>query len=217
MVGGRPGRLTDVHLVALAGVPLGSMNLDHRCRILVEYGKWTALSAVKSGGPIKAQKPVYQLLDGVAFSKVLNRSLGPITCEEFNHWHRDQTVALCARAKPKLPPRWVKAHGSEFPVGWGAKLINVFLKTTAYVGDLGRKNLRDALHPPLDNRLRDRLVKCFHGCPEIRDAVKFHSIKAIEPYEQYQGIINGCRAAAEELAKRGRACSLFEVEQLWST
>ena len=116
-----------------------------------------------------------------------------------------------------LPPKWVGAHGSEFPVGWGAKLINVFLKTTAYVGDLGRKNLRDALHPPLDNRLRDRLVRCFHDCPKIRDAVKFDSIKAIEPYEQYQGIINGCRAAAEELAKRGGACSLFEVEQLWST
>ena len=29
-------------------VPLGSMNLDPRCRILVEYAKWTGLSAVKA-------------------------------------------------------------------------------------------------------------------------------------------------------------------------
>ena len=193
-------------------VPLGSMNLDPRCRILVEYAKWTALSAVKQG-PIRAQEPVYQLLGGVAFSKVLNRSLGPITCEKFDEWHQCETEALCDRARDCLPRRWAR----KLPVGWGAKLINVFLKTTAYVGDLGREGLRYALHPPLDNRLRDHLVKCFQERSEIRDAVRFDSIKAITKYEQYQGIINGCRAAAEELAKRGGACSLFEVEQLWST
>ena len=189
------------------------MNLERRCQILVEYAKWTALSAVKQG-PIRAKEPVYRLLDEVAFSKMLNPSLGPISCNEFNEWHRCQTNDLCAQAKPYLPSKWVETHpGREFPVGWGTKLINVFLKTTAYVGDLGREGLRDALHPPLDNRLRDRLVKCF---PEIRD-VNFRSITAIATYEEYQRIIEGCRAAAEELAKRGGACSLFEVEQLWST
>ena len=44
---------------------MASMNLDPRCRILVEYAKWTALSAVRQG-PIRAREPVYQLLDGVA-------------------------------------------------------------------------------------------------------------------------------------------------------
>ena len=185
---------------------------DPRHQILVEYAKWTALSAVGAGSPIKAQKPVYRLLDGVAFSEVLNPSRGSISCQQFDAWHCCETNALCDRAT-KLPPRWAR----ELPVGWGAKLINVYLKTAAYVGDLGRENLRVALHPPLDTRLRDRLVKCFHDCPKIRDAVKFDAIRAIATYEQYQGIINGCRAAAEELAKRGGACTLFEVEQLWST
>ena len=187
--------------------------LEPRCQILVEYAKWTALSAVKAGSPIKALKPVYRLLAGVAFSRVLNPSLGRIPRKEFNEWHRCETNALCARAKP-LPPRWVEAHScSEFPVGWSAKLINVYLKTAAYVGDLGREGLRDVLHPPLDNRLKARLVKCFREYPKIRDAVNFPSITAIATYEKYEIIIDdGCRAAAEVLG-----CSLFEIEQLWST
>ena len=98
--------------------------------------------------------------------------------------------------------------GAELAAGWGAKLINVYLKTAAYVGALGREGLRNALHPPLDTRLRDRLVECF---PEIRD-VNFQSITAIGTYEEYRKVIDGCRAAAEVLG-----CSLFEVEQLWST
>ena len=184
--------------------------LEPRCQILVEYAKWTALSAVRLG-PIRAREPVYQLLDGVAFSKVLNRSLGPISCKEFNHWHRDQTEALRARAKLKLPPKWVKAHGSEFPIGWSAKLINVFLKTTAYVGDLGRKGLRDVLHPPLDAGLRKGLIKHFRKRrrTDMRKKVDFGTIKGIQDYPRYRTVIEGCCAAAEELE-----CFLIEVEQL---
>ena len=184
--------------------------LEPRFQILIEYAKWTALSAVKAGSPIRDTKSVYQLLDEVKFPAVLNPSLEPISCEGFAHWHRAQTKDLCVRAKPMLPA--VEGRGSEFPVGWSAKLINVYLKTAAYVGDLGRKGLRDVLHPPVDNRLKVQLVKCFRRRhPEICDAVNFHSITAIATYEEYQGIINGCRAAAEVLR-----CSLFEVEQLWS-
>ena len=191
--------------------PRNRIGLERRCQILAEYGKWTALSAVRSKCPIKATEPVYRLLNRVAFDEVLDRDRGAISAQKFDAWHKRECVDLCDRAnvlKPEVTP---------FPVGWSAKLINVFLKTTAYVGDLGRAGLRAALHPPLDNRLRDHLVKCFRECPEIRDAVDFHSITGIVTYEQYERIIDGCRAAAEELAKRGGTCSLFEVEQLWST
>ncbi len=196
--------------------------LEPRCQILVEYAKWATLSAVRRG-PIRAQVRVYELLDGVAFSRVLNPSQGPISCEDFNLWHQDQVEKLCARAKEMLPRKWVEAHGSEFPIGWGAKLINVYLKTVAYVGDLGREGLRDVLHPPLDNRLRDRLAKCFReDNKEIPVAVKFPSITKIATYKadtaaggqcwSYESIIDdGCRPAAEVLG-----CSLLEVEQLWS-
>ena len=187
-----------------------SDELEPRRRILVEYAKWTARSAVASGSPIKGRAAVYRLLEDVTFQEVLNRSLGPISCRGFNEWHRCQTEELCARARPDLPRKWVGAHGPEFPVGWGAKLINVFLKTTAYVGDLGREGLRDMLHPPLDTGLQRGLRQRFRKRGDIVQNVTFGAITNITDYEMYRTVISGCRAAAKELG-----CSLFEVEQLW--
>ena len=172
------------------------MSVEPRCRILVEYAKWTALSAVRAGAPIRDRETVYRLLDGVAFSKVLDSSLGPIRCRGFNEWHTGQTEDLCERAKPDLPPKWVEAQGQQFPVGWGAKLINVFLKTAVYAGGLGREGLRDVLHPPLDNGLRKGLIEHFHDRSDMLEKVDF-------------GKIEGCHDAAKELG-----CSLIEVEQL---
>ena len=83
--------------------------LERRCQILIEYAKWTALSAVRSGGPIKATEPIYQLLDGVAFPEVLDPSLELISCEDFDRWHRAQTEDLCARATPMLPTNPARA------------------------------------------------------------------------------------------------------------
>ena len=179
--------------------------LEPRCQILVEYAKWTALSAVKSGGLIKAKEPVYQLVDGVAFSKVFDQSLGPISCKDFNDWHECQTVALSKRAESDLP----EAHRRSLPIGWSAKLINVFLKTTAYVGNLGREGLRDVLHPPLDNGLKNGLKKHFKACSACRAEVDFGWIKDITDYDRYRRVIVGCRTAAFCLR-----CSLIEVEQL---
>ena len=105
-------------------------------KIICDYAKWTALSAARvPKAPIKDRKTVYQLLegadqadgrhvDGVAFAKVLSGET-KIDADEFNVWHECETDALCRRAdefKPGVAP---------FPVGWSAKLINVYLKTTA--------------------------------------------------------------------------------------
>lgn len=188
------------------------MSVEPRCQILVEYAKWTARAAVNAGGPIRDTDTVYRLLDEVAFSTVLDPSLGPISCRDFNEWHIRQTENLCDRAKP-LPPWWVDAHGPQFPVGWGAKLINVFLKTAAYAGGLGREGLCDVLHPPLDNGLKEGLKKHFRACcpdrPDLRVEVDFGSISAIKDYNRYRRVIAGCRLAACCLG-----CSLIEVEQL---
>ena len=96
-------------------------------------------------------------------------------------------------------------------IGWGVKLINVYLKTAAYVGDLGHPSLRDALHPPIDAGLWKGLRKQFKGRPDILDEICcVRRIKAITDYPTYRRIIAGCRTAAQELH-----CSLIEVEQLW--
>jgi hypothetical protein len=100
---------------------------------------------------------------------------------------------------------------SGVPTGWGEKLINVYLKTAAYVGELGRPGLRDALHPPIDAGLRKGLVKRFRGRSEILDEICcFLRIKDITKYPIYRRIIAGCRAAAQEVG-----CPLIEVEQFW--
>ena len=175
------------------------MNVEPRCWILVEYAKWTALSALRTGAPIRDRETVYRLLDGVTFAEVLSGE----PKISFDCWHQRETNALSSAAdalKPDVAP---------FPVGWSAKLINVFLKTAVYAGGLGREGLRDVLHPPLDNGLRRGLIEHFHGRADMLEKVDFGGIKHITDYETYLTVIEGCRVAAEK-----RKCSLIEVDQL---
>jgi hypothetical protein len=168
-----------------------------RSQIILDYAKWTALSALRSGAPIKSRAHVYPLLDGVTFGTVLGPGLA-ITKSEFDAWHEEQTGALCAR-------------DARVPIGGGVKLINVYLKTAAYVGDLGRPGLRDEIHPPIDAGLWEGLAKRFHDCPDIlSETCCVKRIKDITDYKTYRRIIAGCRVAARRLN-----CPLIEVEQLW--
>ena len=185
-------------------------SLESRCQILVEYAKWTARAAVNAGGPIKDKDTIYALLDGVTFSEVLDPSLGRISCQDFNAWHECQTEDLCSRAKEHLLAHQKEQEPAvEFPVGWSAKLINVFLKTAVYAGGLGREGLRDVLHPPLDNGLKKGLKKHFKACSACRAEVDFGAISTIKDYNRYRRVIAGCWIAACCLG-----CSLIEVEQL---
>ena len=143
---------------------------------------------------------MYPLIDAVAFADVLC-SKRAISASEFNDWHKRETVELCGRAN--LDPR--------LPTGWSTKVINIYLKTAAYVGNLGREGLRDALHPPIDGGLWDGLEQRFVSRPDIlADVLCVRKIKDITTYQTYCKIIDGCRAAARDLG-----CSLIEVEQLW--
>lgn len=168
-----------------------------RVQIVLDFAKWSALSATRSGAPIKSRHDVYPLLDAVTFREVLSPGL-PISKAEFDAWHEAQTLALCAR-------------DGRVPIGWGVKLLNVYLKTAAYVGDLGRPGLREVLHPPIDSGLWDGLTHRFREQPEILGEVCcVRRIRDISEYKTYSRIIAGCRAAAISLG-----CSLIEVEQLW--
>src|SRR5438445_1837101 len=146
---------------------------EFRCQIILDYSKWTALSALRSGAPIKSRADVYPLLDGVAFGTVLTDSQ-PIAGNEFDAWHEAEVSALCTR-------------DSRVRIGWGAKLINVYLKTAAYVGELGRPGLRDALHPPVDSGLWDGLRKRLPDRPDIIDETCcVQRIKDITDYVTYR-------------------------------
>jgi len=104
---------------------------EFRNQIVLDFAKWTALSGLRSGAPIKSRAHVYPLLDAVTFGDVLGPG-PPITGPEFDAWHEAQTLALCAR-------------DLRVQVGWGAKLVNVYLN---YVGDLGgRASARLSIRP----------------------------------------------------------------------
>ena len=176
---------------------------ERRRSIITTYAGWTALSALKSGSPIKSRADIYPLLGTVNFGAVLDGSSGAITVKDFADWHRAAVSGIQA-TRPALV------------VGWAAKLINVYLKTAAYVGELGRPGLRDLLHPPIDGGLWDgleRWVLARNDSSERALLGKIHvvrQIKLITSYAIYETIIDGCRAVAEK-----ERCRLIEVEQFW--
>jgi hypothetical protein len=169
-----------------------------RERIITTYAGWTVLSALRSGAPVKSRSRVYPLLRTVKFHRVLGSGVHPITPAEFARWHRDATVGLCAEER-------------SLCIGWAAKMVNVYLKTAAYVGGLGRPGLAPLLHPPIDGGLWGGLEHQFSDRPDL--LAKTHvvrQIKAIRSYATYKTILEGCQEAANALG-----CLLIEVEQLW--
>ncbi len=176
---------------------------ETECRhsIITTYARWTVLSALRRA-PIRSKTVIYPLLEKVNFSAVLNEDGAAISTEEFADWHRHATT-LITTARPELV------------VGWAAKLINIYLKTAAYVGDLGRPRLREVLHPPLDSGLWDGIKGWVLRHDSLNKSVlkKTHAvrqIKLITDYTTYETIIAGCREVAAKLP-----CRLIEVEQFW--
>jgi hypothetical protein len=173
-----------------------------REKILATYAAWTALSALRSGSPIKSRASLYPLIDTINFRLVLDRSVGPLTIVEFDRWH-EATVA-------NLMLRDTRLHANA---GWASKIINVYLKTIAYVGDAGRDGIRECLHPPVDSGLWKGIRRQFKGNNDILQ--KTHCVKGIvniSTYDIYKTIVEGLRLAAIKLG-----CPLIEVEQLWES
>ena len=168
-----------------------------RANMIQTYAGWTALSALRSGAPIKDRAAIYPLLKAVRFHDVLGAEHTAITAHEFDAWHAASTTLLC-ESEPRLT------------AGWATKLLNVYLKTAAYVGDLGRPGLRDQLHPPIDTGLWTGLGQRFRGSPILEKTHVVTRIKNIRDYPTYLTIITGCREAALQLD-----CRLIEVDQLW--
>ena len=169
-----------------------------RAQIIRTYAGWTALSALRSGSPVKSRVQIYGLLKVVPFDRLLEPTSKPIRAAEFASWHRDAVLGLCER-EPLLC------------IGWAAKIVNVYLKTSVYVGGLGRPGLVTAIHPPIDGGLWAGLRKQFHDRPKILAKTHVvHRIRDIGDYPTYTTIIAGFRDVAEELG-----CLLIEVDQFW--
>ena len=172
---------------------------EARSKIIETYARWTALSALRSGAPIKSREDVYTAIGGVDFSALFDSTAGRIERPEFDRWHERTTDEMISRDQ-------------RLNVGWVAKILNVYLKTRVYVGSQGRSGLAACVHPPIDAGLWEGLKARYKGRrPDIISRTHcVQGIKNIKDYACYRSIIDGC-----ELAARDLGCDLIEVEQLW--
>ena len=177
----------------------GARVADPRSAIIATYAEWTAMSALRSSAPIRSRNDVYRALRAVNFKVLFDTRLGPISRGTFDEWHEEAVGLMLERE-------------SRLTVGWATKILNVYLKTRAYVAFEGRRNLIEMIHPPIDAGLWLGLSRQFAGQPEILSMTNCVSrIKGIVDYDCYRRIIDGCLAAAALLG-----CKLIEVEQLWT-
>ena len=176
----------------------------HRHTIITTFAGWTVLSALRRA-PVKSKKHIYPLLAQISFGDLFGSAASAIGEEEFSKWHQNSVKSIEA-AEPDLG------------VGWAVKILNVYLKTAAYVGDLGRPGLQKLLHPPIDGGLWDGM-KRWIAMSDLTKAERkelkqkthrVRKIKDIKDYGTYEAIINGCRAVALKIP-----CMLVEVDHLW--
>jgi hypothetical protein len=165
--------------------------------IIHQYARWCAFSATRSGAPQKSKAVVYPLIDAPNYDKILN-GFEEITEKDFEEWHKESVEIICHKN-----PKWKS--------GWASKLINIYLKTVVYVGQIGRPGLDSYIHPPIDGGLWDGIKKEYHLHPEIINRTHtVDRIKDIENYNTYQAIISGIKAI-----RNLEGWKLIEVEKLW--
>ena len=166
---------------------------QRRQKIVHDFAKWTALSALRSGSPLKRSERVYDLIDTHGNLTALFDAPGTIGETEFDRWHEMTVLAFCNAEH-------------DLPVGWAAKIVNVYLKTRVYLAGEGREGLVSVIHPPIDNGLQRGLKKEFPNRPW-----KIRRIKDIRSYQDdYLPFIQDFRSLA-----KGKGCLLIELEVYW--
>jgi len=168
-------------------------NNPKRNKIVHDFAKWTALSALRSGSPLKSATQVYDLIEKHGNLTALVDPTRAIDETEFDLWHKNTVLAFC-KAEPALP------------VGWAAKIVNVYLKTKVYLAGEGREGLVSVIHPPIDGGLQRGLKKAFPNRPW-----KTKRIKDIRSYQDdYLAFIQDCRSLAKK-----EGCLPIELEFYW--
>lgn len=171
-------------------------------KIADQFGKWTAQSAMRGW----SQDNVNSVLAVVDFARLFDTELGPISDREFTEWH-DQEIR-------KLTGREFRTQNDKIPklnIGWAAKMLAIYLKTTCYLAGFGRDGLPAVIHPPIDNILIRNLTQAFGRLNDVPPSYRFR-IKDIDG-AMYASIIKECRRVA---AAQNPPCTLFEVESFWT-
>ena len=172
-------------------------------KIADQFGKWATQSAMRGWG----QENVNSALEVVDFERLFDARLGQIGESEFTEWHSQEVRKLTG-----LEFRTTKnGKIQKLNVGWAAKMLAIYLKTTCYLADFGRDGLLAVIHPPIDNNLIRNLTKAFGRLDSVPPAHRFQ-IKDIDS-TMYANIISECRRIA---AAQNPPCTLFEVESFWT-
>lgn len=176
------------------------MNKERK-KILEDYAKWAVLSALRQG-PIgyRGKKAIFEMLEIIAFSEILDSEKGIIETGEFEKWHKSSVD----KVRRKFP-------GLKDQYGWVAKLINEYLKTYVYIGGGGRENLVKLIHPSIDSGLWIGIKEKYASRKDILD--KTHCVVKINQINNrriYNRIIEGFKIISSE-----KKCYLIEVEQFW--
>ena len=197
-----------------------------RWQIAHSFAQWTAHSALRNpGSPMKKGEDVRSSLDSIDFALLFDTALGSIDESEFYDWHRKQVNRL-------------RQNHPVLNYGWAAKMIAVYLKTTCYLAGFGRDGLDTVIHPPFDNILMTKMGEYAHqslvdlieslkdvdadlyeialrnldGFLSARREDMSTRIKDVDEDFYWEVLIVTCESVAERLG-----CTLFEVEQLWTT
>lgn len=70
-----------------------------RRAIIATYAEWTAMSALRSGAPIKSRRDVYTALRGVDFAVLFADELGPINRSTFDAWHASAVQDMISESR----------------------------------------------------------------------------------------------------------------------
>jgi hypothetical protein len=127
-----------------------------RHKIAHNFAQWTALSALRSGSPLKSRDDIYPFVDLKTIKKVLKTDK-PISEVEFNRW--DEKTLRSITSDDRLQ------------IGWAAKIVNVYLKSMCYLSGIGRQGLVNYIHPPIDSGLWKGLEKRYKSNTNIGSEV----------------------------------------------
>jgi len=172
---------------------------EERKKILISYAEWTAIAAIRSGKHIKETKIIQEALREIYLGNI------PTTQADFDVWHEEQ----CKLLREKIVSLAAKQERitKNFELGWAAKILNIYLKTLFYIGDMEPSVVRQFIHPPIDNIF----VNAFYKEHKVRVAASDFRIKKLEHYLDYAAIINSIKA----IQKEKKFLNLMDVENIW--
>lgn len=168
-----------------------------REQIVRSYSLWTTRAAL-GRSPIRSSQRVKNLLSQVDF-RCLFADSDISTQASFDEWHHT-SVSRMRSSEPALP------------YGWGAKAINVYLKSYVYVAGYSSARLTPLLHPPFDRFLLSGIRRRFPRDPDLQSLRHLlASIAGIEDQVQYTELLEGFRVLADKLGTDW----IIEVDALW--